>query len=376
MGARVVVVGAGPAGCTAAIRLAAAGHAVTLVDRHTFPRERPCAGLLFPDAIGQLSSFGVALDDMGDLLDEVRLLGGGSHVQVDTEGVAPRLVVRAHVDARLAKRAEAAGVRFVQGALVEGARKIESGVEVIIAGGDPIAADVVVAADGPSSALREERAPAGGFALYASARVAPGQFAAAAVGAFGKRPALPASVTRTREGSLHATVFATEDVDERTARARLEELLASPAGKDVWTDAPPPTSVQRVELPGDPPPARDGVLFVGEAAGRVDGLLTGVGGALAAGAAAGQALADAIGGGAALDARTLARCGRAATATLARRRRVRTQIARELESAGSAARLVRAMRRSGGARRAGLRALFGEHPSFSLRLELALLLGL
>src|SRR4051812_24689923 len=40
----VAVVGAGPAGSTAAYRLATAGARVLLVDRATFPRDKPCGG--------------------------------------------------------------------------------------------------------------------------------------------------------------------------------------------------------------------------------------------------------------------------------------------------------------------------------------------
>src|SRR6266498_356562 len=42
--ARVLVVGAGPAGATAALTLARAGVAVTLIDRASFPRNKPCGG--------------------------------------------------------------------------------------------------------------------------------------------------------------------------------------------------------------------------------------------------------------------------------------------------------------------------------------------
>ena len=40
----VVVVGAGPAGTTAAKVLAEKGVSVLLLDKHTFPRDKPCGG--------------------------------------------------------------------------------------------------------------------------------------------------------------------------------------------------------------------------------------------------------------------------------------------------------------------------------------------
>src|SRR5438477_11925162 len=40
----VAIVGAGPAGSTAAYRLARAGARVLLIDKATFPRDKPCGG--------------------------------------------------------------------------------------------------------------------------------------------------------------------------------------------------------------------------------------------------------------------------------------------------------------------------------------------
>src|SRR5436853_5016234 len=40
----VAILGAGPAGSTAAYRLAAAGPSVLLLDKATFPRDKPCGG--------------------------------------------------------------------------------------------------------------------------------------------------------------------------------------------------------------------------------------------------------------------------------------------------------------------------------------------
>jgi geranylgeranyl reductase family protein len=55
----VIVVGAGPAGSTAALHLAARGHAVLLLDRHRFPREKVCGDGLIPDALSALERSGV-----------------------------------------------------------------------------------------------------------------------------------------------------------------------------------------------------------------------------------------------------------------------------------------------------------------------------
>ncbi len=55
----VVVVGAGPAGSATAALLAAEGVDVALVERHAFPREKPCSEYLSPEAGRVLARLGV-----------------------------------------------------------------------------------------------------------------------------------------------------------------------------------------------------------------------------------------------------------------------------------------------------------------------------
>ena len=61
----VVVVGAGPAGCVAALVLARAGVKVCLLDRALFPREKLCGDTLNPGALS-------ILDRLGGIGDRVR----------------------------------------------------------------------------------------------------------------------------------------------------------------------------------------------------------------------------------------------------------------------------------------------------------------
>jgi len=56
----VLVVGAGPAGSSAAAWSARAGKQVTIIDSATFPRDKPCGDGLTPRAIAELSSLGLA----------------------------------------------------------------------------------------------------------------------------------------------------------------------------------------------------------------------------------------------------------------------------------------------------------------------------
>ncbi len=58
----VLIVGAGPAGSTAALLLARSGIDVLLVDRHQFPRYKVCGDALIPDAVDMLKRIGLYSD--------------------------------------------------------------------------------------------------------------------------------------------------------------------------------------------------------------------------------------------------------------------------------------------------------------------------
>lgn len=64
----VIVVGAGIAGTTCAIALARAGRRILLLDRSSFPREKPCGEGIMPQGVKILSEFG--------LLPEIFARGG------------------------------------------------------------------------------------------------------------------------------------------------------------------------------------------------------------------------------------------------------------------------------------------------------------
>ena len=104
----VVVIGAGPAGCAAAIAARRNGMRVLLVERSKLPRYKVCGCCLSPRCLAHLRSLEIPVDAVGEPLRAVTI-GGWGH-QAELQLCDEVAVSRAWLDASLARRAVAAGV--------------------------------------------------------------------------------------------------------------------------------------------------------------------------------------------------------------------------------------------------------------------------
>jgi geranylgeranyl reductase family protein len=134
-----VVVGAGPAGSTAAFSLARAGARVLLLDRARFPRDKPCGGGLTYRALRQLP-FSVApvVEEEVDVFE----LGLGYRRRFVRRTAEPLVVMtqRRRLDAFLVEQAQEAGAEFRDGVKVE--------LSPLRVDGEPLEASTVIGADG------------------------------------------------------------------------------------------------------------------------------------------------------------------------------------------------------------------------------------
>ena len=144
MRTEVVVVGAGPAGASAAIRLARKGYDTTLVDRSRFPRPKACGEFLSPGATPILEELGVrpAVEAAGALrLERVRIDAHGAVVELvfpPDLGAPPwgYSLSRYALDAILVDAARRAGARVLEETRVDDVRLEPGGARVRARGPD------------------------------------------------------------------------------------------------------------------------------------------------------------------------------------------------------------------------------------------------
>lgn len=158
----VIVVGAGPAGASAAYHLASRGRRVLVLDRRRFPRDKVCGDGLTRPAVALLSEMGVLESLAGaQMVRGMRAYVGGRggrdfDYPSDNHGL---VIPRIRLDAALCRHAAAAGARFaeeasatdllVEDGTVRGVRVAHQGSVI------DVFAPAVVVANGSGSRLAE-----------------------------------------------------------------------------------------------------------------------------------------------------------------------------------------------------------------------------
>ncbi|MCM2303207.1 MAG: FAD-dependent monooxygenase [Elusimicrobia bacterium] len=148
------IIGAGPAGCAAALYLSRAGRTAVLLDRATFPRRKTCGEGIMPEGVEVLREL--------DLYAEAAALGrtfrgvawttrDGRHASCRFPAGEGLAAPREELDHLLLRRAAAApGVRVFEGRAARGVERTAEGVRVSLDAGE-LSARRLIAADGASS---------------------------------------------------------------------------------------------------------------------------------------------------------------------------------------------------------------------------------
>ena len=300
----VIVVGAGPAGSSCARRAAELGLSVTVLEKSTFPRSKPCGAGLTERSLRLLKGEQTPVERQR--FDTVEI-AFDRHLSLIVSGRETLIATttRAELDSLLARGAEAAGAEVEFGRAVTGLAHEGEGVRVRV-GSDSTTARHVVVADGARGSGRRMLGLSPlltGGGIYV--RVFPGT---------GGLPELPGGrvlfdLTAARRGygwvfpkgdHLNIGVFSQCELSARLRRD-LDAFVAL-RGFGGWRREGPFAFPVPIRRPADAL-GTDRVLFAGDAAGLVNPVTgEGISAAILSGRLAAEAVSESLDTGRAVSA--------------------------------------------------------------------------
>ena len=160
----VIIVGAGPAGCTAALALSESTLNVALIDKSTFPRDKICGDALSPDVVAQLQKLPIDASSFTKGFDKkleckaVRFIAPNysfsniSLVNYDLSGyISPRI----DFDNYLFEQAkQCKNLTIFEGQEISSIEESPSRISVLMKSGDCLESPVILGSDGAQSLVK------------------------------------------------------------------------------------------------------------------------------------------------------------------------------------------------------------------------------
>jgi len=276
----VAIVGAGPAGAVAAMRLARRGAKVVLLEKESLPRNKSCSGILYHRARRQLESeftLSVAPMVLKEIFSTRITLLRDNHSAAAARPVAPfSIVERNRFDRFLVQTATDNGATLFSPFKVDTIDRSGKGIRLSGPSGH-IDATHVILADGANSPLTELAGWNPNSAMVAALHcvvMLPYQswqrFGDVATINFDLPDNGIAVLSPTGYNTLNVTLFALGGrQNHRQLQTMLSELLKQ-------LELPMPAQIEQHSIPVSPVKgglARDGIYLIGDAAGLVDPLI-------------------------------------------------------------------------------------------------------